>query len=299
MKCNLKHAYLIMAHNQPEVLKKLVILLDDERNDIYIHIDKKLSNFSREELNSLVKKAGLYWIKRRNVKWGNSSMIRCELDLLEEAVKKEHRYYHLISGVDLPLKSQDEIHAFFSEYEGLEFIDEDSLNIDEKYMERIKYYHFFVRKSGKRAEIVRRKICKIQEKLRIDRTKRYSEVNFSKGSQWFSITHELALYVVQKRRWIKKVFSCSSCGDEMFLQTVVRNSNFSNRMCNHVTMPQIPPIRYIDWKRGNPYTFRMEDYQELKSSSALFARKFDEAMDPGIIEKIYQEIKAENDKCKK
>ena len=31
---NEKHAYLIIAHNQPELLKKLVELLDDERNDI-------------------------------------------------------------------------------------------------------------------------------------------------------------------------------------------------------------------------------------------------------------------------
>lgn len=30
-----KHAYLIMAHNEFEVLKKLIIILDDKRNDIY------------------------------------------------------------------------------------------------------------------------------------------------------------------------------------------------------------------------------------------------------------------------
>lgn len=299
MECNLKHAYLIMAHNQPEVLKKLVILLDDERNDIYIHIDKKMSNFSEEELNCLVKNAKLFWIKRRNVRWGNYSLIQCELNLLREATKKEHQYYHLLSGVDLPLKSQDEIHAFFDRYTGLEFVDEDSLHIDEKYMQRIKYYHFFVRRNGGKTEKIRWKIYRIQEKLQMDRTKKYPEITFSKGSNWFSITHELASYVVQKRKWIKRTFCFSSCGDEIFLQTVVRNSSFVNKMCNHVTMPQIHQIRYIDWKRGNPYTFRMEDYQELKSSSALFARKFDEATDPGIIEKIYQEVKAENDKCKK
>ena len=36
-----KHAYLIMCHNNLEVLKTLVSLLDDSRNDIYIHIDRK------------------------------------------------------------------------------------------------------------------------------------------------------------------------------------------------------------------------------------------------------------------
>ncbi len=38
---NLRHVYLILAHNEPEILKTLVEMIDDERNDIYIHIDKK------------------------------------------------------------------------------------------------------------------------------------------------------------------------------------------------------------------------------------------------------------------
>ena len=35
------HAYMIIAHNQFELLERLIAALDDERNDIYIHIDKK------------------------------------------------------------------------------------------------------------------------------------------------------------------------------------------------------------------------------------------------------------------
>ena len=40
-----KHAYLIMAHNNFGILEKLLMLLDDQRNDIYIHIDKKVKDF--------------------------------------------------------------------------------------------------------------------------------------------------------------------------------------------------------------------------------------------------------------
>ena len=35
-----RHAYLIMAYNNPEQLIKLIKLLDDSRNDIFVHIDK-------------------------------------------------------------------------------------------------------------------------------------------------------------------------------------------------------------------------------------------------------------------
>ena len=36
---NKKHAYLIIAHNNWKQLSLLLSVLDDERNDIYIHID--------------------------------------------------------------------------------------------------------------------------------------------------------------------------------------------------------------------------------------------------------------------
>lgn len=36
----MKHAFLIIAHNEYPVLEVLLSMLDDERNDIYLHIDK-------------------------------------------------------------------------------------------------------------------------------------------------------------------------------------------------------------------------------------------------------------------
>lgn len=37
----MKHAYLIMAHSNLKQLQKLLFLLDDPDNDIYIHLDSK------------------------------------------------------------------------------------------------------------------------------------------------------------------------------------------------------------------------------------------------------------------
>lgn len=36
-----KHAYLIIAHSNLKQIHKLLLLLDDPRNDIYIHLDLK------------------------------------------------------------------------------------------------------------------------------------------------------------------------------------------------------------------------------------------------------------------
>lgn len=52
----MKHAYLILAHNEFAVLKYLLQSIDDDRNDIFIHFDRKLTVF----LHCTVKHAGLY-----------------------------------------------------------------------------------------------------------------------------------------------------------------------------------------------------------------------------------------------
>ena len=51
--------------------------------------------------------------ERVDVRWGNVSLIQAEMNLFELASQVEHAYYHLISGIDLPLHSQNYIHKYF------------------------------------------------------------------------------------------------------------------------------------------------------------------------------------------
>ena len=45
-------------------------------------------------------------------------------------------------------------------------------------------------------------------------------------------------------------------------------------------------MRLIDWERGAPYVWTIEDYEELSSSEMMFARKFDMDADERIIYKL-------------
>ena len=284
-----KHAYLIMAHTQPELLKMLLKKLDDERNDIYLHIDSKAKDYPLDEVATVLQKANCVFTERTDVKWGSYSQIHCEMVLLKEAVKCEHAYYHLLSGMDLPIKSQNDIHTFFEKYDGLEFVDEDLPEISEAALSRVKYNHKFYGKAGSAKDILGALSAKSQKLLGVDKTKKYGDIIFQKGRNWFSITHGLAKLVVEKESWIQEVFGHSVCGDELFLQTVARNSEFADKICNPNTMPTVPDTRHIDWERGsnnNPYIFRESDYEELMNSSALFARKFDLNIDKKIVEKL-------------
>lgn len=112
-----KHAYLIMAHNKFGQLGRLLKALDNEDNTLFVHIDKKCKAFDLDILNELkaqVVKSNIYIYNEISVYWSHFSQVQCELFLLRNAVNKgEFAYYHLLSGMDFPIKSQEYIHDFF------------------------------------------------------------------------------------------------------------------------------------------------------------------------------------------
>ena len=56
----MKHAFLIIAHNEYPVLEVLLSMLDDERNDIYLHIDKRATELFQQIKKVKMQKAGFY-----------------------------------------------------------------------------------------------------------------------------------------------------------------------------------------------------------------------------------------------
>ena len=228
--------------------------------------------------------------------YGGESQIETELELLKEATKKKYDYCHLISGMDLPLKPQKEIQAFFSE----KFI---HFGTNEDARDRCQYYWLFQERLGnvsnsgilkKVCNKVRRFSVSVQKLAGVDRVKRagiYGRI--AVGSNWFSITDFLARYVVSKESEILKCHKDTYCCDEVFLQTLVMNSSYRNRIYLETPDDYHANMRDIDWNRGNPYTWREKDYEELMASDYLFARKFDEKADRKIVNKIYTRLKNE------
>ena len=118
---------------------------------------------------------------------------------------------------------------------------------------------------------------------------------FQKGATWFSITKEFATYIVSKKQWIMQVFSNTRSSDEVFVQTLLHNSMFEDkRFEDTYEIDGLTGIRYIDWKRGKPYTFEYQDWQELMECGFLFARKFSIKTDRKIIEMLHEHILAIN-----
>ena len=264
----MKHAYLIMAHNDFYILEKLLRLIDDKRNDIYIHIDKKVKNFDFSMFKSICKKSNVYFTKRIKTNWATYSLIKGELILFKTAHSKKYAYYHLLSGVDLPLVSQNKIHDFFKKNAGKEFICYDNHNKAlESTMDRVLYYHVFT--SGLRSKNkIKFKIFnalhyRIFKFLKKHNIKRKVALEIRKGSQWISITNALVEYILDNEKLIKKTFKYGYAVDELFIQTLVYNSNFYNNLYGKNNDNCSDNKRYIDWERGKPYTFVNSDFKEL------------------------------------
>ena len=284
-----KHAYLIMAHGDWDLLNDLIKCIDDERNEIFLHVDKKAA-FDPAVIR-LPQKAKYTLIPRRKVTWGGFSMILTELDLLSAAVERGgFAYYHLLSGQDLPLKGQDYIHRFFDEHNGNSFIRFDPEAEKNKVYEiRVKQYHFLQDVTGRTPGPwfgMLRKIekisLKVQKILGVDRLARYPGKMY-KGTNWFSITHEMAQYVISQRKHIVKWFRFTLCADELFLHTVAMQSPMRDTIIDD-------SLREIDWKRGQPYTYRKEDEKMLSDSPKLFARKFSTDVDNEIIKRMVERL---------
>lgn len=106
-----RHAYLVMAHNEPQLLDALLKALDDKRNDIFIHIDAK-AGFDYASYKPHFSKIH-YIANRIDGRWGDFSLVEIEFALIRAAVRLgQYSHFHLLSGVDLPVKSQDFIHEY-------------------------------------------------------------------------------------------------------------------------------------------------------------------------------------------
>ena len=290
------HAYMIIAHNQFELLEKLITALDDVRNDIFVHIDSKVKNFDFDYFKGLVRHSNLVFTDERiNVTWGDYSQVKCEMLLIKTAVSfekpgKPYSYYHLISGVDLPIKSNNYIHNFFNDNEGKEFIHYTSNEVSQSSVNRVRYYHFFRSRRNTFTKLISQLLLKVQKMFKVNRL-RGTGIKVQKGSNWFSITGNLAHYVYNNMPEYERVFRYSYCADEVFIQTIVENSEFKNNLympdCNN---NHVACMRLIDWNRGNPYVWRKEDYDEIMSSPCIFARKFDINTDSEIIDLVLSSL---------
>ena len=193
----MKHAFLIIAHNNWWQLKKLIECLDSDTHDIYVHVDKKSKDFDESYFRNSVTKSSLKFYREFEVYWGGFSQVQVEIFLLKQAYTNGYDYYHIISGSDLPLKNNEKIDSFFEKNNGKEFIlyDEDALKGNPEISRRAKYYHYLQNYRRRYAEKWKNSFFTFCERISlvlqivfgVNRVKSL-DWQIKYGSQWVSIT---------------------------------------------------------------------------------------------------------------
>lgn len=269
-----KHAYLIITHDEFEVLRKLIGVLDDRRNDIYVHFDRKVKNvpvLHCVEANLYILDANL----RIDVRWGNISQIKAEYALFEASYNPGiYSYYHLISGVHLPLKSQDYIHQFFDSCNQCEVMHLWE-NSDKEADFKIRRYHFFTR-NFRYGNSYTRKLNQylwllflfFEKKLHVFRNKKKV---YYKSDNWVSLTESAIAYLLGCKDDLLKEFRFSYCGDEYFVASALCRLPDSFRIKN------VPNLLAVNFYKESPLVYRNEDFEKLIKSDYLYARKFTSA----------------------
>ena len=281
-------AILITAYKNFEHLLDLV---DVFGSDMYtfIHIDKR-SEIPEIIINRLKLKKQVQLVSQKyKVHWGGKNHLRAILHLSEEAIKiNKIERFHLISGHDYPIKSQDQFKVFFSKHQNINYISHFELPIKQwpaGGLERYEYYNFYDLLDAKKYRNIIFKLITIQKKLRIKRSFNRIGLKFYGGDSWWSLNREALEFVVNYTKKSPKFFKRmrhTFCSEEIYFQTVLMNSKLASTLQND-------SLRYIDWssRNGNfPANLDISDFVAIKNSTKFFARKFEFPVSMNLKNKI-------------
>lgn len=232
---------------------------------------------------------------------GGANQFLLTLDLLKMVDVKKFDFVHLLSGVDMPIKSIKQFDAFFegTSYKGFFSFDPqvDIGRCEKERLGRFYLYDVFNPRSrmlcprvvnmmvAKTQDFIERQGCTIRKPMKL---------KVYKGAQWFSISNDIVKYIVEfcsKNEWYVKRFKWTSCCDEIFFHTIVMNSPYAEKICHC-------DLRYIDWKQkiegeSLPRILDESDYEDIISSDRLFCRKLDEEKSRTLINKIRRNISSQ------
>lgn len=275
----MKIAYLIITHNNPLLLKRVIHTLSNQDCTFFIHVDKKsdIHQFSGLEADNI-----FVCERRIPVFWGEFSQVEATLLLLNEAMKHPtgYSYFILISGSDYPLRSGDYILGFLNRNSGMEFIN----------IKKMPAPGFPISKLTKLRyasdQPVRRFVSRTLGKLGMARRGYQTALIDMEpycGNTWWALSRDAVAYILEfteSHPAFVNYFRHAFTSDEMFFHTILGNSLFAERFRRSLV--------YLDWPLNTNHPavlserhVRLFEKQEKVwiddewgSGEALFARKF-------------------------
>lgn len=315
----MRHAYLVLAHQDPAALSRLLAALRHENVHFYIHVDDRgddaLVHVAQAQRDVTL-------VPRRQIRYKAWSMVEATLSLARAALADEHDRYSLISGSDYPIVTNQEICAFLQSAD-LEYLTFWRLADRPSWQHKLQYHYpvEFISIRDPRSSLPRRVFWAAFRRLRRFAPKRRHPEGLVPygGSQWWTLTHaclEHALGVLDARPDVRRFYRTTESPDELIFQTIVMNGPFARRVCGYdayqrwraKSNPEVRVsikeekrrmlpdhemnLRYIDWSgeltgaREAPAVLDERDLVAVTTSGCLWARKFDSIRSAGLLDEI-------------
>lgn len=289
----MRHAFVVLAHRQPWTLSRLLEQLDDERCEVLLHVDPRSPDLRPSDVSGVLRSARLHVLPPRPVNWAGYSLVATTVRALAAAARLDVDYVHLLSGADLLLRPFPELDAFVAAHQGREFIDFAPHHYAFARYKAAHVHPLVDTRPFRRSRAVRalnHGVARVQQAARLTRT----STPLYHGSAFFSITCELAAELGRREQEIARRFRWTLAADEVFVQTLAIELGVRDRV-HRFEEPMVGNLRLIDWARreGNsPRTFTSHDTELLLAppEGVFFARKFDETVDPQVIERVHGHV---------
>ena len=283
-----KIAYGIFAYRDPEMVARIINRLHTESDLMYIHFDTAIGERRFRACKKLIEQKcpneNTEIVSVFRCKWGSFGLVDSFLSAMKHFNDLDFDYFINLTEGCYPLKSTEAIKREFNQQNSvfMEVFEMPFSGWDNGGMPRIQNRFYFV-PSRKYPYVRIFSIPRIRKKLPLN-LKPYG------GSGFFCLPREVVKYVVdfvEKNPSVRSFFRRTHIPDEMFFQTILMNSHYSSRIVNDNK-------RYVDWNRstagGHPAILTKSDFDNIKTSGKLFARKFDPSIDSEILNLIDQDI---------
>lgn len=261
---------IITAYNNYELVEKSVLYYS-KFMDCYIHMDKK--NYSDYWYKRLSLIEGCYVFSIYKIKWGSINHVKSILYILNQATNYE--YYHVIPENSMIVVSMRDFLSFFDN-NNFSYIDCGTIN--NRLMDRLIYRYYLDIFNLRGNKIVRNIsmqlmnfVVLIQKKFNLKRKLQFT-YKF-KGYLYCDLSSEyvssMLNFINDNPQYIKELKN-SFVGEEFFFQNISVNIDKDIKI-------KRKSLTYDIWdeKRGFPAILNTTDFQDIKNSDKLYARKID------------------------
>jgi hypothetical protein len=275
-------AYLVLAHRAPEQLRSLAKVLASNGGRVFVHVDAKaaLDDFA-EALR------GLQRVQMSPqplpIWWGGFNMVAATLHLCRAALDAGAERLVLLSGADFPIKQMHHVESDLSKpLDRIEMLTLPNQNLGtDGGVGRFRLVHRVDACSRVRLPPF---LLPALHRTLAPWLKRQPPMGLVPivGSQWWALQAETVRAVIDffdHHLAVERYFRGCGVPDESLFQTLIHH------LC--AAVPRTGHGRLIIWDRHPmPYVFRLQDWDELMASDALFARKFDFERDPELMRQL-------------